>query len=154
MLTDNDLDLYTDEEIRAGEALCWVIDEHVLYDINLSKEHAEIFLSADTVLDISENYPTHNGITVAFYKNNELLLEFQTSEYFGSILLSQPIVVNLLNHKNGRYVISPNAKFINYEFVILNREILDTGWYPGKEPLDGKLAKCYSNCNCGWSDNV
>ena len=154
MITDLDIASYTDEEIRMGEALSWVIGEDVLYDINVNLLHSDIFLNHDAVDDVSSEYPGHDGITVRFYKDGQTLEDFQTSEYFGSILLSDPIVVNLLNHKNGRYVVAPHAKFINYEFIITDRDLATDGWYQGKEPLDGMLAKCYGQCNCGWNPNI
>lgn len=153
MITDNDLNSYTDEQILAGDALCWVIDEHVVYDVNTSKEHGDIFLSATRVEDVSSEYPDHAGITVRLFKDDQALDDFQTSEYFGSVLLSSPTVVNISNHKNGRYVISPDAYFRNYEFEITNREV-GAGWHPGKEPEDGQIAKCYSRCQCGWTPSV
>lgn len=154
MFSDIDLNNYSNEEIRTGEALCWVIDEDVVYDANISSLHSIIFLENDYVDDVSLEYPDHDGITVRFYKNGEKVEDFQTSEYFGSVLLSNPTVVNLLNHKNGRHVIAPHAKFINYEFIITNGQSDSNGWYEGKEPANGEIAKCYSKCNCGWSSNV
>lgn len=154
MFSDIDLNNYSNEEIRSGEALCWVIGEDVLYDVNVNQLHADIFLNHDIAEDISTEYPSHNGITVRFFKNGIILDDFQTSEYFGSILLSNPTVINLLNHKNGRHVISPYAKFINYEFVITDGQVYSNGWYEGKEPPNGLSAKCFEKCNCGWKPNV
>ena len=154
MFSDISLNNYSEEEIRSGEALAWVIGEDVIYDINANSTHSDIFLNHDAVDDVSSQYPGHDGITVRFYKDGQTLEDFQTSEYFGSILLSDPIVVNLLNHKNGRHVVAPHAKFINYEFIITNGDPATNGWYQGKEPLDGMLAKCYDQCNCGWGPNV
>lgn len=105
-----------------GVALVWVIDTQCLYDLPLSVEHAAIFTGYDEIIDISEEYPEHDGITVRFLKNGQVLEEFQTSEYFGSILLSNPQVLKLLDYPYGRYVESPNALFINGEFVILDTE--------------------------------
>ena len=153
MFSDQVLDNYSNEEIRSGEALCWVIGEDVLYDINVNIEHTQIFLNTNFVEDVSNLYPDHDGIVVRLYKDNLVLDDFATSEYFGSILLSEPTVINLSNHKNGRHVISPHAKFINYEFIITNGVPTSNGWYEGKEPENGKIAKCYSYCNCGWVDN-
>ena len=153
MITDLDIASYTDQEIRMGEAFCWVIDTNVLYDINVNAALAEIFLNTSRAEDISDQYPEHSGITVKLFNKNEFLEIFQTSEYFGSILLSNPTVVNLLNHKNGRYVISPDAQFIDYEFVITNRSGLGSGWHEGKEPENNQIAKCYQKCNCGWVPN-
>lgn len=118
--------MLTDDSIRFvhqgvnGIALVWVIDTQCLYDLPLSVEHAAIFTGYDEIIDISEDYPDHEGITVRFLKEGNVLEEFQTSEYFGSILLSNPQVLNLLEYPYGRYVQSPNALFVNGEFVILD----------------------------------
>jgi hypothetical protein len=106
-----------------GVALVWVIDTQCLYDLALSQEHAAIFTEADEVVDISDNYPEYEGTTVRLLKNGEILEELQTSEYFGSILLSNPTVLNLADYPYGMYVMSPNALFVNNEFVILDTDM-------------------------------
>jgi hypothetical protein len=106
-----------------GIPLVWVLDQQCLYDLALSVEHAEIFQTATEVIDISADYPEHSGITVRFLKDGQVLEEFQTSEYFGSILLSNPLVLNLKNYPYGLYVTSPNALFIDNQFVILDEDM-------------------------------
>jgi hypothetical protein len=76
-------------------------------------------------------YPEHDGITVRFIKDGNIVNELQTTEYFGSILLSNPLVLNLGDYAYGRYVISPNAQFDGEKFIITNRDV--TGllpWHP------------------------
>jgi hypothetical protein len=121
MLTDADLEFV--HQGTNGVALVWVIDEQCLYDLPLSVEHAFIFQEADEVLDTSEDYPDHDGITVEFRKNGETLETLQTGEYFGSILLSNPLVLDLHQYPYGLYVSSPDALFQNGEFVILDRDV-------------------------------
>jgi hypothetical protein len=121
MLKDIDLEfVYRGEK---GVPLVWVIDQQCVYDLPLSAEHAAIFTEADDVLDISEDYPEHDGVTVRFLKDGQVLEELQTSEYFGSILLSNPLVLSLLDYPYGMYVSSPNAMFVNNEFVILDTDM-------------------------------
>lgn len=117
MLTDDSIH-FVHQGVN-GVALVWVIDTQCLYDLPLSVEHAAIFTGYDEALDISSEHPEHDGITVRFLKNNQVLEELQTSEYFGSILLSNPQVLRLLDYPNGRYVESPNALFVDNAFVIL-----------------------------------
>ena len=126
MITDELLS-FTYKGVR-GVPLVWVIDTQCVYDLPLSQEHAAIFMEADEILDISEDYPEHNGITVRFLKNGKVLEELQTSEYFGSVLLSNPQVLNLIDYPYGRYVVSPNALFVDGEFVILEKDM--TGLEP------------------------
>lgn len=121
MLTDNDINFEFNGIL--GMALVWVIEDNCLYDLPLSKEHAEMFLSVTKSEDVSAEYPDHNGITVRLFKNDEILEDLQTTEYFGSILLSEPLVLDLFKYPYGRYVESPNAKFINNSFVITDRDI-------------------------------
>ena len=122
MLTDNSLEfIHTGVN---GVALVWVIDTQCLYDLPLSQEHANVFLNATEVLDISSDYPDHEGITVRFLNNDEVLEELQTTEYFGSILLSNPLVLNLRDYAYGMYVESPNALFVDNRFVILDADEL------------------------------
>jgi hypothetical protein len=121
MLTDDNIN-FVHNGIN-GIALVWVIEEDCLYDLPLSVEHANIFLDVNEVVDISNDYPDHNGITVRLIKNGNILEDFQTSEYFGSILLSNPQVLNLIDYPYGLYVTSPHAKFIDNKFVLLDRDM-------------------------------
>ena len=121
MLTDSNIN-FVHSGVN-GIALVWVIGEDCLYDLPLSVEHAQIFLDADEVIDISDQYPDHNGITVSLIKEGTVLEDFQTSEYFGSILLSNPQVLKLIDYPYGMYVSSPNAKFINNQFVLTDRDM-------------------------------
>jgi hypothetical protein len=150
MIKDNDLDFVYNSV--PGIALAWVIDEDVVYDLPLSVDHAKMFLNASSVIDISESYPDHDGITVKLIKNDEELEIFQTTEYFGSILLSNPTIINLSLHKYGTAVAAPYAKFKNYQFEILDRDASWTfGWLPQFDPENEEIiAICTKDvCNCG-----
>jgi hypothetical protein len=117
-----------------GVPLVWVINGDCLYDLPIWPQYEEMFISSDQVIDISEQYPDHNGITIRFIKNGQILNELQTSEYFGSILLSNPLVLNLFDYPYGRYVMSPHAKFDGQEFIITNRDMSTLlKWAPGYE---------------------
>jgi hypothetical protein len=128
MLTDNSITYVKGNDGIIGVALVWVIDGECLYDIPTWQEYVDMFTAHDEILDISLDYPDHSGITVRFIKNNETVNELQTSEYFGSILLSNPTVLNLGDYPYGRYVQSPNALFDGEKFVITNRDM--TGFLP------------------------
>lgn len=120
--TDVDIEYVYDKD-KVGVALVWVIGEDCLYDAPVQEKYAQIFLSHDQVYDVSSEYPNHNGIAVRFIKDKEVLLDFLTTEYFGSILLSQPSVLKLGDYPYGRYVDSPNAKFDGEKFIITNRDM-------------------------------
>ena len=120
-LTDLDIE-FTYNGVQ-GIALVWVIDGDCLYDLPLSVEHAEIFMSADEVQNISSEYPEHEGMVVKLLQQGETKLELMTTEYFGSILLSNPQVLNLLDYPYGDYVVSPFAKFDGEKFIILNKDV-------------------------------
>ena len=133
MIYDHDLDIYTREEILQGKALCWVIDGDVLYDLPLIQKYVSMFTEHDSIVDISKNYPENDGITVQFVKNNNVIEEFNTSEYFGSILLSNPQVLDLGAYPYGQHVISPHAKFDGEKFIILDQDVANLEpWYNGK----------------------
>ena len=133
MLTDKDIELMTDAPLDQLVALVWVIDGQCLYDLPLLNLHANMFLNNDQVIDISAQYPEHNGITVRFMKNGNVLEDFQTSEYFGSVLLSSPQLVDLDLYPYGRYVVSPDAQFDGEKFIILNRDMEGLPeWYEDK----------------------
>lgn len=132
MLTDNHILYVRGNDGMDGVALCWIIDGDCLYDIPTWQEYVEMFTAHDEVIDISADYPEHDGITVQFIKNGQAVNELQTSEYFGSILLSNPLVVNLIDYPYGRYVVSPHAIFDGEKFTITNRDMTDLlPWHPG-----------------------
>ena len=131
MLTDNHILYVRGNDGINGVALCWIINGECLYDIPTWQEYVEMFTTSDEVLDISADYPDHDGITVRFMKNGQIVNELQTSEYFGSILLSNPLVVNLIDYPYGRYVVSPHATFDGEKFTITNRDMTDIlPWHP------------------------
>ena len=115
----NDDDVYG----SGGDALVWIIDGDCLYDIPVLAEHVSMFTDSDDILDVSADYPNHDGITVRFTKNGQTVEDFQTSEYFGSILLSSPQVESLQKYPYGKYVISPDAKFDGEKFIVINRDL-------------------------------
>jgi hypothetical protein len=123
--------MLTDSNIRfvyngtPGVPLVWVIDGDCIYDLPLSAENAAMFETADEILDVSSQYPNHVGITVQFKKDGQVIEEFQTSEYFGSCLLSSPQVLRLTDYPYGKYVESPNARFEDGKFIILNRDMTE-----------------------------
>jgi hypothetical protein len=123
MFTDEDLEWIVGTNPEESMALVWVIDGQCLYDLPILNFYAEIFLNHDEAIDVSDQYLDHEGITVRFIKNGETIDDFQTSEYFGSILLSNPQVVDLSAYPYGRYVISPNAEFDGEKFIITNRDM-------------------------------
>ena len=106
-----------------GKALVWVIDGDCLYDLALDNHYADMFLSVTRTEDISSSYPDHDGISVRLFKDDEPLEDFCTSEYFGSILLSSPLVLNLGDYAYGRYVMSPHARFDGQQFYILDQDV-------------------------------
>jgi hypothetical protein len=131
MLTDNDLLFSMQPDKVRGVALVWIIDGQCLYDIPIWQRYVDMFTLSDEAVDISEDYPDHDGITVRFIKDGETVDELQTSEYFGSILLSDPLVKRLGDYPYGRYVISPDATFDGESFTITNRDMAYLEpWHP------------------------
>lgn len=101
---------------KEGTAIGFIIGEDLVYDIPAWKTFYDLLISADNIVDISDQYPEHDGITVSIVKNEEAVESFQTTEYFGSILLSNPLIVDMSEYINGANVVTP-SKFINGEFI-------------------------------------
>jgi hypothetical protein len=121
MLTDNDI-TYSwnkDNPDERGSALAFIISEDVVYDAPFYNWAADMFLRADSFVEIPQDNPT-DKIIVSIMENDIELDQLETTEYFGSILLSNPMIKDLNAYPYGRYVISPNAKFVNNEFVVLD----------------------------------
>ena len=114
-----------------GIPLVWIIDGDCLYDLAVKTEYVFMFTEFDEVLDVSNEYPDYDEITVRFIKNGEVIEDFQTSEYFGSIILSEPQVLSLFDYPYGHFVESPNAQFDGEKFIITNRDITALpAWHP------------------------
>jgi len=121
MLTDNDI-TYSwnkDNPDERGSALAFIIDEDVVYDALFYNWAADMILRADSFVEISQDNAT-DSIVISILENGVELDQLQTTEYFGSILLSNPTIKDLNAYPYGRYVIAPNAKFVNNEFVVLD----------------------------------
>lgn len=123
--------IHEDDVIGSGgDALVWIIDGDCLYDLPVLAEHVPMFTDYDDVLDVSEEYPDHDGITVRFIKNTDEI-DFHTSEYFGNILLSNPQIESLIKYPYGKYVESPYAKFDGEKFIVTNRDLTGyLAWTP------------------------
>jgi hypothetical protein len=131
LLTDLTIQYTRGNDGIDGVPLVWVIDGECVYDIPTWNEYKEMFMSSNTVIDVSQSYPNHDGITVRFIKDGSMVNELQTSEYFGSILLSNPLVLDLQDYPYGRYVQSPNATFDGEKFTITNRDMAELiPWAP------------------------
>ena len=114
-----------------GIPLVWIIDGQCLYDLGTKAEYVSVFTESDEVLDVSDEYPDYDGVTVRFIKNGEAVEDFQKSEYFGTILLSEPQVLSLFDYPYGHFVQSPNAEFDGEKFIITDRNILHLPeWHP------------------------
>jgi hypothetical protein len=124
MLTDNDI-IYlwnTDSPDERGSALAFIIDQDVVYDAPFYNWAADMFLRADSFVEITQENLV-DKIIISILENNVEIEQLETSEYFGSILLSGPTIKDLNSYAYGRYVVAPNAKFINNEFVILDGNV-------------------------------
>lgn len=114
-----------------GLPLVWIIDGQCLYDLATKAEYISMFTESDEVLDVSDEYPDYDGLTIRFIKNGEEIEDYQTSEYFGSILLSEPEVLSLFDYPYGHFVQSPNAQFDGEKFIITDRNITELpAWHP------------------------
>ena len=148
MITDIEITYKPEYNETDGVALAFVIGEDVPYTIAARGFAANLFLNFTDAIDVSENFPENDGITIKFMNNETELETLHTSEYFGSILLSNPKVINMLNHKRGSATGEP-AKFIDHEFYVLdgrdNNTLSDWAYYNIKE--DGYI--CTGNlCGC------
>jgi hypothetical protein len=137
MLTDIDIEFVggggSSDTVNPTQAtaLVWIIDGDCLYDIPIWQDYEDMFKNSDEVIDISSEYPDHDGVVVRFVKNGEVVNELKTTEYFGNILLSNPLVLDLNEYPYGRYVQSPHAKFDGEKFIITNRDVSSyLPWHP------------------------
>lgn len=129
MINDTDIEFKTDQ--GKGKALVWVIDGECLYDLPLNNNYADMFISVTRVVDVSSTYPNNDGVTVRLFSEDVVIDDFNTSEYFASILLSNPQVINLNDYAYGQYVQSPYATFDGNQFTLTNRDMSTLlPWHP------------------------
>jgi hypothetical protein len=128
--------------------LAFIIGEDVLYTYPFNERGTNLCLNFTDAIDVSNDFPENEGLTIKFMKNETELETLNTSEYFGSILLSNPKVINLVNHKRG-YATGEPAKFIDNEFYVLdgrsNDSLSDWTSYNMKEDgyqCEGTLCGC------------
>lgn len=153
MINDNSITYVNGQGV--GYALAWIIDDECLYTLALNRRYANIFLLSNKIEDVSESYPNEEGITVRFYKDDNFVEDFNTSEYFGSILLSPHKVINLFGHDYGWYAKPINTKFINNKFVILDERIEDLDINAGMVNGLSRIECSELTCHCYmWSQNV
>lgn len=121
MITDSDI-TYSwnkDNPTDRAAALAFIIGEDVVYDAPFYDWAADMFLRADSFIEVTQETQS-DKIIISILENNVELDQLETTEYFGSILLSNPTIKDLNSYAYGRYVVSPHAKFINNEFVVLD----------------------------------
>lgn len=121
MITDSDI-TYSwnkDNPTDRAAALAFIIGEDVVYDAPFYDWAADMFLRADSFIEVTQETQS-DKIIISILENDVELDQLETTEYFGSILLSNPTIKDLNSHAYGRYVVSPHAKFINNEFVVLD----------------------------------
>lgn len=117
MVTDVSIDYLYSPEIP-GMPIALVIDGEVLYTAPVWSSFGQILLDATEFKDVSSTYPTHDGITVEILSNEEVIETWQTTEYVGSILLSEPLILDLSKYENGNSVEDLKASFDGTKFII------------------------------------
>ena len=133
MITDENITYVYERDNSQGAPLVFVIDEECLYDFVVTPYGVDLFSKNKGISDLSLEYPEHDGKTLQIIKENDEIEIYQTSEYFGSILLSNPTVVSALDYPYGHHVVSPHAKFDGEKFMIKNKTVyqssLLTEWH-------------------------
>lgn len=131
MITEADISYVFERDSLQGAPLVFVIDTECVYDFVVNSYGVDLFTNNKGISDISNEYPDHDGITVKIIKENDDFEIFQTSEYFGSILLSNYIAVSAVDYPYGHHVLSPNAKFDGERFIIKNASVASLyPWHP------------------------
>ena len=144
-----------------GIPLAWIIDNSCVHSMALTRNYANIFLNNDKVIDITDSSTPSGKLLIRFFKDNNIIEDLEVSEKFGSILLSNPTVINLMFHKFGYLVDDNEFNFVDYDIDPGQAwQKFETGFYDDKAPVDPSI-KCYNSCGCemcigsclcGWSN--
>jgi hypothetical protein len=122
MVTDRSIEYFYSPE-TLGIAIALVIDGEVLYTSAVLGTFGKILLDAKGFKDVSSAYPQHTGMTVEILSGEEVVETWQTTEYVGSILLSDPLILDIGQYENREYVDDLNATFDGTKFIIKEKFI-------------------------------
>jgi len=147
MIKDIDIQHVFSRDKLAGAALVFVIDGECLYNFNATLPGVDLFTKNKGITDISSDYPEHNGSTLKIIKENDEVEVYQTDEYFGSILLSNPTVLDLADYPYGYYVGANNASFDGTKFNLKNRTVVQMLQMPEWGPHNPKNPNYVPNPN-------
>jgi hypothetical protein len=138
MIKDIDIQHVFSRDKLAGAPLVFVIDGECLYNFNATLYGIDLFTKNKGITDISSDYPEHDGSTLQIIKENDEIEVYQTNEYFGSILLSNPTVLDLNEYPYGYYVMAPNATFDGEKFNLKGRTVAELLQLPEYGPYNPK----------------
>ena len=136
MINDSSISYNRDRDGFNGAPLVFVIDGECIYNSLFAEEGVNLFTKNIGISDISSEYPDHDGYTLRIIKENSEPEIFQTSELFGSILLSNPTVVNAAKYPYGHYAVATDASadFDGEKFIIKNLSVSESArlieWHP------------------------
>lgn len=136
MINDSSISYNRDRDGFNGAPLVFVIDGECVYNFLVTEEGVNLLTKNISISDISSEYPDHYGLTLEIIKENGESEIFQTSELFGSILLSNPTVVNAAKYPYGDYAIATDAvaDFDGEKFIIKNLSVSKSArlieWHP------------------------
>ena len=133
MITDDNIQYVFSRDNLAGAPLVFIIDGDCLYNFTATLPGVDLFTKNKGITDISADYPEHDGATLQIIKENDEIEIYQTNEYFGSILLSDPTVLDLRDYPYGHHVMAQDASFDGEKFIIKNRTVFEhsrlTEWH-------------------------
>ena len=118
-----------------GLPLVFVIDGRCVYDLYANKYGTELLMKNTSIIDVSDEYPDYDGITVKIIIDEQNFEILQTSEYVGSILLTENKAICLWDYPYGQYVQAPYATFDGEKFNIENEDMNALEPYPNIVPF-------------------
>ena len=121
MVTDASVEYFYSPDVP-GIAFALVIDGEVLYTAPVWSTFGETLLNATGFRDVSSEHIEHNGMTIEILIDDQVVETWQTTEYVGSILLSNPLILDLSKYENGGYVEDLKASFDGVKFIIKTGE--------------------------------
>jgi hypothetical protein len=121
MVTDASVEYFYSPDVP-GIAFAFVIDGEVLYTAPVWSTFGQILLDATGFRDVSSEHIEHNGMTIEILIDDQVVETWQTTEYVGSILLSNPLILDLSKYENGGYVEDLKASFDGIKFIIKTGE--------------------------------
>ena len=111
MITDNDIYWEKNKNEKQPIVIGFGIDGVLVFDMPSYVDFYELLKTSDSVINTTENYTMIN-----FIKNNIIVDTLYTSEMLGSLICSEPDILEIYRHPNEEQKIKNKGVIAGYKY--------------------------------------